>query len=99
MQRSVDAIRAAYEEAVAAFAAIDDVDHNQAAFEVASILAAAVDDLATDAAARRRRCVQRIWDVEELSLAQLANRISVSKTRAANLVRSFTAPPTEGAQQ
>jgi hypothetical protein len=100
MSNAIDAINKAYADATAALATVDTVEDRQVAFELAAALTHRLEDLTELAVALRKRCVRRIWEAEELSLAGLAGRVGVSKTRAEQLVKTFrTAPPREGAPQ
>ncbi len=68
------------------FRTVEETTDPQRAFELATKL---VDDLGAlyeQAADLRARQVGRIWRAEELSLADLAERISVSKARAGQFV-------------
>lgn len=100
MHAAISTIEIAYRDAIAAFTLIDTLDDRQAAFELANGLATTLEKLDEQAVALRKRCIRRIWETENLSLAKLADRVSVSKTRADQLVRAFkttsaTEPATE----
>jgi DNA-binding transcriptional regulator YiaG len=86
--RALDRMAQLYDEAARTVEAISDP---QEAFEVATALAEqvrALHDLqATKLRKLRARQAVRIREKESLSLAALANRISVSKQRADQLVR------------
>lgn len=72
----------------AAVSAIDAHPDPQAAFTAASDLAATLREIADDAAKVRARGAVRIRDKEKLSLAQLAQRISVSRARADQMIKA-----------
>jgi hypothetical protein len=78
--QALDAIQRAYEEAAAIIEGIDDP---QEAFDRADQLADGIrrvyDDQATKLRASR---VARIWEAEEMTLTELANRISRSQPRS-----------------
>ncbi len=76
---ALEAMRQAYNDAARAIEAIPDA---QRAFERASELRDVADGLVGEAATLRALMVERIFKAEELSLAALADRISVSKSRA-----------------
>ena len=76
---------AAHDRAVAAIQAAADLD---AAFTAATELEAHMRRLDASDAELRTNVVGRMWDADRLSLAALASRIGVSKTRADQLVRS-----------
>lgn len=61
------------------------------AFRAASRFATVLRDAATEAARLRTETVARIWTAEKMSLAELAGKIGVSKTRADQLVRATKA--------
>ncbi len=61
-----------------------------AAYEQATALAKAADDIVGDAALLRARMARRLLRAEGMSLAQLASRIGVSKSRADQLMRTAT---------
>lgn len=77
-------LEAAYKDAVAA---IEATREPQEAFECASQLADTLRQYAKDASDRRALAALRIAENEKLSLAVLADRISTSKARAAQLVQ------------
>lgn len=83
-RKALNAVQDAYGEAVSAVGQIPD---RQRAFEAATTLRDELDRLVGEAATVRARMAHRIWEAEELSLAQLADRIGVSKARADQLVR------------
>jgi hypothetical protein len=88
-------LSAAYERAVEAIESIPDA---QKSFESATELANDLRQLADDAAKVRARGAVRIRDSERLSLAGLAERLSVSRARADQMVRAATVkndPPKE----
>jgi len=69
-----------------AFRTIEGTPDPQQAFELATKLVDDLGNLYEQAADLRARQVGRIWREEELSLADLAERISVSKARAGQFV-------------
>lgn len=77
------AIRAAFRRASELVA--DEADPH-VAFRRATELAEILRSLADEAANLRPATVYRIWEAEQLSLAALAKRIGVSKTRADQLL-------------
>jgi hypothetical protein len=89
---ALDALTAAYREAVATINAIPDP---QRAFEYATQLANALRDTYQEASELRTHAAARIWEAEELSLAALAERIGVSKARADQLIRAARATKKE----
>jgi hypothetical protein len=88
LRTAIAAMRSAYAQAAAAIEAIPEP---QQAFEKAGELRSAADGLVGEAASLRARMVQRIWEAETMSLAALANRIGVSKTRADQFLRTARA--------
>lgn len=78
-------VRAAYEHARAVLG--EEADPHQA-FELATQFADALRALADEAADLRAAAVGRIWENEATSLAGLAQKIGVSKARAAQLMRT-----------
>jgi hypothetical protein len=85
---ALDALTAAYQEAVAT---INAIPNPQRAFEYATQLANALRDTYQQASELRTQAAARIWEAEELSLAALAERIGVSKARADQLIRAARA--------
>jgi hypothetical protein len=85
---ALEEVRAAYIRAVAAIEATEDP---QRAFELASGLRDAVDTLVGEAAELRAQMAYRVYKAEEISLATLATRLSVSKARADQFIRSAKA--------
>ncbi len=79
----LDALRTTLTEIQAMIAAVADA---QRAFELATKLAELLREAADEAAVLRARMVGRIWEDEKLSLAQLAERISASRSRAKQLL-------------
>lgn len=65
----------------------DETDPHHA-FELATEFAVALRALADDGADLRAAAVGRIWENEATSLAKLAQKIGVSKARAAQLVQT-----------
>jgi RecB family exonuclease len=86
---AIEALRRAYADAARAVEAIPDPHH---AFERASALRDVCDDeLVGDAATLRALMADRIFKAEELSLQGLADRISVSKSRANQFINQAKA--------
>ncbi len=85
---ALDAVRVAYKRASAAIEATTDP---QRAFELATALRDAVDGLVGEAADLRAQMAYRVYKAEEISLATLATRLSVSKSRADQFIRSAKA--------
>jgi hypothetical protein len=84
VRAALDEIDRIYERVAASIAAAD----HAAAFEAASEFAAKLRALGDRAAQLRLESVGRIWDTDKLSLAGLADRIGVSKSRADSLIRA-----------
>ena len=78
-------LRGAYEEAIAAIQAIPD---GREAFSQAGELARVLGEWSQQAAKLRAAVAVRIAEDEELSLAGLANRLSVSRARAQQFMAS-----------
>ena len=78
-------LRGAYEEAVAAIEAMSD---GREAFSQAGELARVLGEWSKQAAKLRATVAVRIAKDEELSLAGLANRLSLSRARAQQLMES-----------
>jgi hypothetical protein len=76
---------AAYQVAVRAISDISDPD---AAFSASSEISDLLRKMRDEVGEIRTRIVGEIWRREELSLAKLAERIGVSKTRAAELAQT-----------
>jgi hypothetical protein len=87
-QDPIGAVRDAYRRAVDA---IRETGDPQRAFEMASALRDAVDDLVGEAADLRAQMAYRVYKAEELSLAALATKLSVSKSRADQFIRNAKA--------
>ena len=77
---------------------IEAVPDPRAAFDGATRLADTLRDAASSAAKMRAGMAAQVWRAEELSLAALAERIGVSKARAAQLVNAAKAGTREGSQ-
>jgi hypothetical protein len=78
--QALDAIRRAYEEAAAI---IENISDPQEAFDRADELATGVRKVYDEQASRlRAEQVERIWSSEEMSLTELASRISRSQPRS-----------------
>jgi hypothetical protein len=88
---SIEEIRSAY---LRAAKAIDNAPVSREAFDLATTLRDSLDELQGEAAELRGHAARRIWESEELSLASLADRVGVSKARAAQFVRSGERQPT-----
>lgn len=93
LRAAIDALGLACAKAAAAIDAIPDP---QRAFEHADRIGNMISEGARDAAGSggemRARQVRRIWEQDKLSLAQLARRIGVSKSRASRIVQSKPKP-------
>ena len=85
VRRSIEEIREAYRRAAQS---VDSAPVGREAFDLATTLRDFLDELQGEAAELRGRAARRIWESEELSLASLADRVGVSKARAAQFVRS-----------
>jgi hypothetical protein len=96
MRDAITTIEKGYADALTAFAMVDTTEDRQAAFELANDLAKRLERLDDAAARLRKRCIHRIWKAEEMSLATLANRVGVTKSRADQFVRDFKAEQTGG---
>ena len=70
----------------------------RAAFDGATRLANTLRDAASSAAQVRAGMAAQLWRAEELSLAALADRLGVSKARAAQLVNAAKAGTRERGQ-
>ena len=88
LRAAVAAIRASYASARAAIEATADPHE---AFQLASEFRDRIDELVGEAAELRARMVQRVWETEQLSLAALAKRIGVSKSRADQFIQAAKA--------
>jgi hypothetical protein len=64
------------------------IPDSQRAFAFATELGDLLREAADEAATLRAQMVGRIWDEEKLSLAALAERISMSRSRAAQLMKA-----------
>lgn len=84
-EAALSALRDAYERAARA---TEKISEPQQAYERASELRDLCDELVGDAATLRARMAYRIYKSEEMSLMDLADRISVSKARADQFVRT-----------
>jgi tellurite resistance protein len=93
VQAAIDALARAYKHTATVLNAIED---DQEAFEQATLVADRLHALADAASELRAKMVGRIWQREELSLAQLATRIGVSKTRADQMVKRANEAGREG---
>lgn len=79
----------------AARAAIEATDDPQYAFQLATMFRDKLDELVGSAAELRAQMVERIWESEQLSLAALAKRIGVSKSRANQFIETARAAKNE----
>jgi hypothetical protein len=82
-------IDAAVEAGHTALTAINAMPDSKARTEAAGKLAACLRSIYQDAARIRRDEAVRIYETENLSLAQLADRVGISKTRADQIVRAY----------
>src|SRR4051812_21631116 len=80
---AIEGVSRAYEDARTAIAGVSD---GQQAFDRATELVELLQGLGTSAAGFRAQVAQQIYETEKLSLAGLANRISVSRSRAGQLL-------------
>lgn len=81
-------IEAALEAGRTALAAIHAMPDSQARIEAAGKLADCLRSVYEDAARIRHDEAVRIYEAEKLSLAQLADRVGISKARADQIVRA-----------
>lgn len=95
MQRALATIDRGWRDALAALTLVETDEDRQAAFELADHLAEKLATINTEASEIRRSRIRRIWDAEKLSLARLADKVGISKTRAEQLVKTFRADQTE----
>jgi transcriptional regulator with XRE-family HTH domain len=84
-ETSVESLAGAYQDAVAAIESTPDL---LGAFDMATTLATTMRGNADAANRLRARTAAKLRDAEGLSLAQLAQRIGISKARADQLVRA-----------
>ena len=82
---ALKAFRASYQRAQAA---VEAVRAPQQAFDFATELRDMADEIVGHAATLRAKMAYRVYTSEEMSLASLAERISVSKSRADQFVRT-----------
>ena len=82
--------RAAFDARAAQILAMDDLIE---AYQEAGKLVGAQLEFRHDAAELRARLAQRIREAGDLSIAQLAARLGVSKGRAARMLRRASQPP------
>lgn len=87
------ALRAAYDEAVASIQAIPD---SRQEFQEATELARVLGEWSKQAGRLRAEVAVRIAEAEQLSLAGLANRLSVSRSRAQQWMESGRTGSKEG---
>lgn len=92
--QAIDELVRAYKEASALVAKIPEP---QRAFALATDLVNRLQAIYGEAGELRAQMVARIWEIEALSLAGLAKRVGISKTRADQLIRAAkTAKAKEG---
>jgi predicted DNA-binding protein (UPF0251 family) len=88
-----DAVRAKIDAAVeaghTALTAINSMPDSKARIEAAGKLVDCLRSVYEDAARIRRAEVVRIYETEDLSLAQLADRVGISKARVDQIVRAY----------
>jgi hypothetical protein len=84
VEQALRSVQLAYDQTEALIEAMPDP---QQAFERATELRETTDKLVGQAAELRARMAGRVWDAEKMSLASLADRIGVSKSRADQLLR------------
>jgi DNA-directed RNA polymerase specialized sigma subunit len=77
----------AYQRAMKAIESDSDLDR---AFRRATVIGERVQALREQLTELRAQTAKRIYDSESLSLSVLANRVGVSRSRAAQLVREAT---------
>ena len=92
---ALESLKRAREDAAAAVAS---ADGPEAAFKIASDLAAVYREAAEEVAGFRVREAARVRESEGLSLAGLADRLGISKTRADQLMRLAKAQRAEGGE-
>ncbi len=85
LDNALEAVNAGVAEAAEIVRATTDP---RSAFDLATRLASTLRDATSFAAQIRAEMAARIWQTEELSLAGLAQRLGVSKARAAQLVNA-----------
>jgi hypothetical protein len=83
IEKVIEQVRRAYDEAADAIRGMPDRE----AYEAATRLTLVLRDLSDAAARLRGQAVSRIWRSENLSLAALARKIGISKSRADQLLR------------
>lgn len=83
-----EVIRRAHEEVTAAIEAVEDP---QTALTRANDVFREAEGLYEEASKLRTSTVGRIWEAEELSLTELAKRISVSRQRASQIAKAYRA--------
>jgi septation ring formation regulator EzrA len=84
------ALLQAYDDATQA---VEEIENPQQSFDRATELANDLRKIADDAPRLRNRAAVRIRDAERLSLAGLAQRISVSRARADQMIRAAANKP------
>ncbi|MDA8319674.1 MAG: hypothetical protein M0030_07690 [Actinomycetota bacterium] len=82
---TLTALHRSYEAAMAAARAAPDDD---AAYRRATRLRDMIKEIEAAPAAERAAAAARIWRAEGLSIGQLAARLGISKTRAAQMLRA-----------
>jgi hypothetical protein len=93
VEADLTAMRTAYLEVAAAIRANPDAE---AAFGLATQLRDLVDELVGEAATFRAQMAERVFRSEDMSLAELARRLRISKARADQLVRTAKAAAVAG---
>jgi DNA-directed RNA polymerase specialized sigma subunit len=84
--RFAECVRRAHEEVTTAIAAIEDP---QQALTHANDFFQEAEALYEEASRLRTQTVGRIWEAEELTLTELANRISVSRQRVGQIAKAY----------
>jgi DNA-directed RNA polymerase specialized sigma24 family protein len=84
-QAALADLHRAYETALAEVRAAPD---DRGAYQRATELREAIKAIESVPAAERAAAAARIWQAEGLSIGQLAARLGISKTRAAQLLRA-----------
>lgn len=84
--RFAEVVRRAHEEVTAAIAAVEDP---QQALAHANDVFREAEALYEEASKLRTQTVGRIWEAEELTLTELAKRISVSRQRASQIAKAY----------
>lgn len=90
-----DALTAMRSNYAAGRAAIEATEDPRRAFTLATEFRDKIDELVGSAAELRAQTVERVWESEQLSLAALAKRIGVSKSRADQFIQAARAAKNE----